>query len=108
MSTRDIARERLAAVMEQHSTGVVTVVSGTESAEGFQGVLTAEAGLTDYGEQGDTDGLVRVSLGDLTKPTHGATITVDGVKVWVTHTRPDPIEATLTIAYTTQTPVEGI
>ena len=106
MSTLDIARERLAAVLEQHSAGSVTVVSSGETATGFRGVSDSDSALTDYGQQGFTSNTVRVDASDLTTPAKGSTITVDGSDVFVTNTRLDPLGATLLITYDTQRPVD--
>lgn len=106
MSVQNQARNALAAIMEQHSTGAVTVVVGSDRTTGFVGVTTTDTDLSMYGERGETNSLVRVDASKITTPGRGDTITVDGAKVFVIRTHPDPIGALLTIEHSTQHPVE--
>ena len=108
MSTQDTARTALAAIMEQHSTGVVTVVSGSESANGFKGVGMTGSDLTGYGEQGAEENVVRVDASAISEPARGATITIGGDKVFVMRSRLDPVGATRFIEYSKQQPVSGL
>jgi len=107
MTVQDHARTALAAIMEQHSTGVVTVTSGSTTVNGFRGTRTTDSELSGYGlQEGQTDNVVRVDASAFSEPARGATITVDGSAVFVTTTRLDPIGATLLIEYSRQRPVE--
>ena len=108
MALPDTARAAFANIQTAHPSGVVAVVSGSTTVNGFKGTVNTDAALTDYGEEGETMGVVRVDASLLSEPARGATISVDGSEVTVTTTRVDALGAMMLIEYTKRHPVEGL
>ncbi len=108
MGIQDHARAVFAALAAAHPDVVVAVVSGSESGDGIRDTQTALADGAEWGEQGLTTSVVRVSAGDFTEPGKGSTITVAGVDAFVTSARTDPAGALITIEYQNHRPVSGV
>ena len=108
MNLPDTARAAFLAIQTAHPSGVVAVVSGSTSANGFKGPTNTAAGLTDYGEEGPTTGTFRMDANLMDEPARGATITVDGEEVTVLNTRMDPLGALWSCEHTLRHPVEGL
>lgn len=89
-------------------TGYVDVISGSETAKGLLGTGQANTAAGEFGDFGFDAGLVRVSIGDMSEPVRGSTITVDGDDVMVTSVNTDPISAVMAISFDKTRPVEGV
>ena len=106
MSLQDEIRTALTQIATDVPGAVVAVVSGSETTTGIRGTGTHDADLGEYGEQGLSTNLVRVSAGDMSEPAKGAAITVDGNAVFVTSVRLDAPGALLIIEFQERNEVE--
>jgi Rieske Fe-S protein len=84
---------------------IVTVISGTQSAQGVKYLSKTAASLDNDGEKGLNTGTVHVDSSEISEPAPGATIKVAGKDVFVLETIPDAAGALVKINYQTQRPV---
>ena len=83
---------------------VVAVVFRGRTASGLSTGISTETALTDYGEEGATARVVRVSCDAIAKPAPGDAITVNGEDCHVLGVTQDAVRATYRIAYRDQRP----
>ena len=87
---------------------VVTAIYNGETATGLRAVADAQTDMDLLGELGVTINSFRVSAANMSEPTRGATMIIDGADVKVTECRTDPLTATRLIMYEVSRPVSGV
>lgn len=73
------------------------------------GILLSETDIATagiMGEEGVSTSGVRVDMSELTQPTRGETILVNGAQVFAMEIRPDPLRALMVITFQDQEPAE--
>jgi hypothetical protein len=86
---------------------VVSVVAGSQTAQGLIWNMASNAELTASGDVGISSGNVMVKLADLNEPAKGATIKVAGKDVFVLRARVNKAAGAMIIEYSEQRPIEG-